>query len=867
MKKLWRVMAAVVVVTYVSTAAPTVFDFTAAEGFVDGYIGSGNNGSSPDLLNGWDFQGGGWAGYGYEDTAGSGYMTFGANWTKISNGQYYWVGNVGDTLSAQIDFGLTLTGTLATADILQIVFAETGLDANASAAYENSDRMTVQALWNGRLRVYHAASNGQSWPQLGPSTAPSDSSFIDAADLSAIYSITIGADAASSLVTGIVSNRADGSTSTFSTNTVSTKLYNAITGNGAFFRMYQGNKANDYKVLVDKITLPEQDTRVFLTVDNLELRNNATTFGTAFNQWSGTANQGEIAFAPDFSAGGNLWGNPAVVPMRWSGVDLDEDGNDDYFDFELHASHSDPTKSAVFAGNGFGASPWSLATLEGDLTFEIKNVELSSGTSGTVSFEQFTGGGIMVADWGEADTTWPFTSVDMNGVTVGGSNDDAAKANVTHTSANNIFSSSTLVVNNPSLQTNYTEQIWFRNVDFAFSYVNTNASTIRVDSTNTIEFVTSEGYSDGVLTGQNGMAGGSNWVVNTANGGAINSAWFVDGVTNQNQHITLPTGIANLVSGDEVSLTIDLTIDGELHSVTGGAAYAFNLGFQADNSPAYTSYSAAITNDYTAVRLQRFNHNTDQATYVRLLSHPWVTLQGYGYGGDAPLADVSDGDQLQLSLTANIGDDAASSSTTARYINFTAGTTNNGTLNSGHGTYVNNNVTPFPESLYAAFTGETGAHAFFEAGYEVQNWPTNITITRVELAFPVEQLNTIGQSAYSVWAAALGLTDAQTNLTADVDGDGFNNLFEYTLNGDPTDDSSHGSPVFDADAGTYSYTMRTDDDALTVTVLETTDLVFGTWTTNTSVSATTVDEAHDAMVNSVETSDSTKFIRLIIERD
>ena len=867
MKRLWMVMVAVVVVTFVSTAAPTVFEFTADEGFVDGYIGSGNNGNSPDLINGWDFHGSGWDAYGYEDTAGAGYMTFGANWSKISNGQYYWVGNVGDTLTAQIDFGLTLNGTLGTADILQIVFAETGIDANASDAFENSDRMTIQTLGNGRLRVYHAASGSTSWPQVGPDPAPSDSSFIDSADLSALYSITIGADAASSTVIGTVSNRTDGTISTISTNTVSTTLYNAITGNGAFLRMYQGNNASNYKVLVDRITLPEQDTRVFLTVDNLSTRNDAS-FGTA-GQWTGTASQGLIEFAPGYTYGGNLWGNPVVVPMRWSGIDLDEDGNDDYFDFELHGSHSVASNSVVFAGNGFGASPWSLTTLNGDVTFEIKNIELSSGTSGTVSFEQFTAGAILVADWGAADPTWPLTTIDMNGVAVGGSNDVSTTESKTYTSANNIFSSSTLVVNNPSVQEGATEQIWFRSMDFGFSYVNTNASTVRVDSTNAIEFVTAEGYSDGVLTGQNGMAGGSNWVVNTANGGEINSAWYVDGVTNENQHITLPTGIGNLVEGDEVSLTIDLTIDGDLTPLPdgSGAAYGFNIGFQADNSPQYTSYNGTITNDYTAIRFQRFRHNTAQATYVRLLSHPWATLQGYGYGSDAPLADVSAGDQLQISLTANIGTNASSSSTSARYINVTAGTTNNGTLNAGHNVYVNNNVTPFPESLYNAFTGETGAYAYFEAGYQVENWPTNITITRVELAFPVEQLNTIGQSAYSVWAAALGLTDAQTNLTADVDGDGFNNLFEYALNGNPTDDSSHGSPVFDAGAGTYSYTMRTDDDSLTVTVLETTDLVFGTWTTNTSVTASTVNEAHDAMVNSIETNDNTKFIRLIIERD
>jgi hypothetical protein len=128
---------------------------------------------------------------------------------------------------------------------------------------------------------------------------------------------------------------------------------------------------------------------------------------------------------------------------------------------------------------------------------------------------------------------------------------------------------------------------------------------------------------------------------------------------------------------------------------------------------------------------------------------------------------------------------------------------------------------------------------------------------------------------YAAWAAGYpSLTD--TNLTVDFDGDGFDNLFEYAFDGDPTVGGAITyAPVIDGVAtvgGTnyldYVYVRRKNPSALGLTynIQLNTDLVFGTWTNDTSkyesIGGGTVNEDFWAVTNRIDTtSDDNLFVR------
>lgn len=88
---------------------------------------------------------------------------------------------------------------------------------------------------------------------------------------------------------------------------------------------------------------------------------------------------------------------------------------------------------------------------------------------------------------------------------------------------------------------------------------------------------------------------------------------------------------------------------------------------------------------------------------------------------------------------------------------------------------------------------------------------------------------------YADWLALYPTLGSQTNLTDDAEPDGLNNLLEYALGGNPTnDDAAAALPVSEADAGwlTLVYGKRADADdvGLTYTVVTDTDLVHGQMT-------------------------------------
>lgn len=120
------------------------------------------------------------------------------------------------------------------------------------------------------------------------------------------------------------------------------------------------------------------------------------------------------------------------------------------------------------------------------------------------------------------------------------------------------------------------------------------------------------------------------------------------------------------------------------------------------------------------------------------------------------------------------------------------------------------------------------------------------------------------------WMDGYGLIGADAEKGADPDGDGLNNLYEYGLNGDPTNSANQGTQpacLVDSSGMKYIYVVRTDDPDLQYYLEINNDLATGSWTQSgyTTVSGPSGDPDWELVTNSIPVDLSKKFIRLIIE--
>jgi len=140
----------------------------------------------------------------------------------------------------------------------------------------------------------------------------------------------------------------------------------------------------------------------------------------------------------------------------------------------------------------------------------------------------------------------------------------------------------------------------------------------------------------------------------------------------------------------------------------------------------------------------------------------------------------------------------------------------------------------------------------------------------------VFQLMVPGGTPSETWALNFGLTGDDAAPSADPDGDGMNNLYEYGLGGDPTNSATWGiSPLYSVaeEAGTnwmtYVYPKRSaPDSGLTYHLELTDDLVYTPWANSgyDVVGTGTIDSEFDAVTNRIPmVPEGEKFIRLIIE--
>lgn len=122
---------------------------------------------------------------------------------------------------------------------------------------------------------------------------------------------------------------------------------------------------------------------------------------------------------------------------------------------------------------------------------------------------------------------------------------------------------------------------------------------------------------------------------------------------------------------------------------------------------------------------------------------------------------------------------------------------------------------------------------------------------------------------FALWAAGWGVEIGGTAY--DFDLDGMLNLYEYGLDGDPTNALDRGTlPILTSTGGAliYVHPQRSDDSSLIYSVETTTNLLSGTWTNEGyTVEGTQVTgETLNYVTNNVDKAELEKFIRLNIDQ-
>ena len=130
-----------------------------------------------------------------------------------------------------------------------------------------------------------------------------------------------------------------------------------------------------------------------------------------------------------------------------------------------------------------------------------------------------------------------------------------------------------------------------------------------------------------------------------------------------------------------------------------------------------------------------------------------------------------------------------------------------------------------------------------------------------------------GSPDYDSWAEGFNLAGSpDADPGYDFDHDGWDNLREYGLGGDPTNGFIDGHiPTFEQTVGTamnYIHAQRSDNPGLRYYLELSDDLVLPNWTNSgyAVVGTNVTGGTFDFVTNSIPTTDSRKFIQLIIEK-
>ena len=123
-------------------------------------------------------------------------------------------------------------------------------------------------------------------------------------------------------------------------------------------------------------------------------------------------------------------------------------------------------------------------------------------------------------------------------------------------------------------------------------------------------------------------------------------------------------------------------------------------------------------------------------------------------------------------------------------------------------------------------------------------------------------------SGYDIWADSYELTNSAAAKDADPDEDTVDNLTEYALDGNPTNNNDKGMTSEGKFGGQFyfAHAQLVDDSEVEYIVEVTDDLVAGSWTNTgiTVTSGTLPSAAYNMTTNSIPMGDNQNFLRLNI---
>lgn len=346
----------------------------------------------------------------------------------------------------------------------------------------------------------------------------------------------------------------------------------------------------------------------------------------------------------------------------------------------------------------------------------------------------------------------------------------------------------------------------------------------------TVDFTAAEGYSDGTLVANSSWSGHTDATVDSTAG-----LVQMDGASNYKR----VAYNSNLGIADRYTVGAEFSFNRVEGATLSGNMEVFAVEF---------GDAASTSAGRIAIQLQRLSWNT---TWYRLAFYEnsssvktsangsGTTEDNFGFGtGD----DLSD--DLWISMTLTRGTNASSWTVTGVLSNLTAGTQ----VLTLPETTIDTDSTYFDGNVYGMMNSVR-----LESDSQVSNRLVDVFYIAAE-SDPVPEPST----PYEAWTAGFSLSGDDALMDADPDGDGYNNMLEYGLGGDPAtaDDSIHiPAGAVNGDLFELVHVALTNSESGIDYIVETTtDLVSGTWT---NVGITTVsaplgsDPSFDSVTNRI----------------
>ena len=340
----------------------------------------------------------------------------------------------------------------------------------------------------------------------------------------------------------------------------------------------------------------------------------------------------------------------------------------------------------------------------------------------------------------------------------------------------------------------------------------------------------------------------TSWTLGGTAVGSTNSAQ--DGIVSM--RITPPTSGASarqtitIENGATYTISVWIATVG----VTGATAvfdtfdkYDATCQFLVGGSTGWTKYAGSFTATNTSVTLRTFASNTNFA--------------GTAYFDNVVLAAVNASNVVPVITSV-----PATNATQDKAYSYTL------LAADAEGSALTYSGATVPSWL--SFNAGSGVLSGTPTGANVGSHPVTLRVSDGESAseqsFSIEVVRAV--SGYDAWAAQQSEVIGAPNV--DHDGDSRNNLYEYALNGDPTDPLNKGvDPTFIRAGNKLKYVnlQRRNAPDLTYSVEITSNLVSGVWT-NTGVGAQTnlTGGAYDVITNNISILYPQCYIRLKITK-